>query len=313
MKKFNKEKELIESYLNGNSIKDITNTFKINPTTIYNILHRNNTKLKNSLSIDENIIINEYLNSNNISDISRKYNISFSKIKNILINNDIDTSKPFRKYSVDECYFGNINSYDKAYFLGLLYADGYINHEGFYLSLCETDIDILESFKSHIKYNGSIKSKTYKNRNHCNQKQLNIFSKKLASDLILLGCVQNKSHIVKYPNFLSKKYRPHFIRGVFDGDGSVFKSRQSGVIGFSIIGNYNLIRGILDVLIEDLRIKDKTLQKDKRCNGDIVSFKISSKKELILIYNYLYNNSENIRINRKFNKFKLFLYEKGLL
>src|SRR5688572_7157509 len=89
-------------------------------------------KLKNGRLSKEgkNIIIQEYLTEKyTCRDLERKYNIYFGGVWNLLkkekvsINND--QSKLQRKYNINHNYFDTINTEEKAYFLGLMYADGY--------------------------------------------------------------------------------------------------------------------------------------------------------------------------------------------
>ena len=56
-----------------------------------------------------------------------------------------------------------------------------------------------------------------------------ITSKKLAEDLTKYGCHANKTYDLTFPNkeiFVNKDLIRHFIRGYFDGDGSVFISME---------------------------------------------------------------------------------------
>lgn len=306
------EKEVISDYLRGDTVKSISERYSINITTIYNSLHRNNIKPKTKKPINISKIIEDYLECNSIDFLVKKYRHSFETIKRILVLNGVNTDISYRKYNVNQNYFENIDSKDKAYFLGLLYADGYVNNEGFYLSLCEKDEQILSVFKDYLKYGGSIKTKKRTKETHCDQKQLNVFCSKISRDLTLLGCIQNKSHKTKYPTFLSDEFHSHFIRGVFDGDGSVYDRGYDGLV-FSIIGNYDLIKGIQDVLIDNLDIPHRKLSKDNRCKNNIVSFKYSGKEHLLKIYNFLYEGSYDLLMERKYKKFKSFLDEKGLL
>ena len=52
------------------------------------------------------------------------------------------------------------------------------------------------------------------------QKLFNEFKK-----LFELGCLNNKTQKIRLPN-LSNELMPHFIRGYFDGDGSIYKIKK---------------------------------------------------------------------------------------
>ena len=59
MKKFDKEVELIDMYLKEISIKEISKFFSINIGTIYNVINRNNIKLRHIQKFNEAKIIAE--------------------------------------------------------------------------------------------------------------------------------------------------------------------------------------------------------------------------------------------------------------
>jgi transposase len=64
------------------------------------------------------------------------------------------TSEHVRKYTVNHGYFNEIDTEEKAYFLGLLYADG-CNVKGnnaVVLCLAEQDIDMLKRFATAIEF-----------------------------------------------------------------------------------------------------------------------------------------------------------------
>jgi hypothetical protein len=64
-----------------------------------------------------------------------------------------------RLINVDESFFEKIDSHQKAYVLGLIYADGWNNVSGnkWGIQLTEGDGYLLEKIASLIKYEGSIK------------------------------------------------------------------------------------------------------------------------------------------------------------
>jgi len=79
--------------------------------------------------------------------------------------------------------------------------------------------------------------------------------------LIKLGCVPNKSLILKFPSldiFSNKSLIYPFIRGYFDGDGSIFESKNNFYI--SISGNNDFLQGL------NLIIPARNIIKDQRSN-----------------------------------------------
>ena len=90
--------------------------------------------------------------------IGEMYNTSHTVIRKVLMKNNVimrDNSRKGRKYTIDENYFDIIDNQDKAYILGLLYADGcnYVPQHRVKIELQERDKDILD--KINIKMNSN--------------------------------------------------------------------------------------------------------------------------------------------------------------
>ena len=45
-----------------------------------------------------------------------------------------------------------------------------------------------------------------------------------------MNCTQNKSLTLQFPNFISDELMPHFIRGLFDGDGCIWNGKRKKAI-----------------------------------------------------------------------------------
>jgi DNA-binding transcriptional regulator WhiA len=111
--------------------------------------------------------------------------------------------------------FHVIDTEDKAYWLGFLYADGYISkYNQIEVSLSLEDIDHLKKLKKFVNTNTNIITDKYRCR-------LLFCSKEMVSDLAILGCVNNKSLILTFPTEeqVPQNLLNHFLRGYVDGDG----------------------------------------------------------------------------------------------
>jgi hypothetical protein len=143
-----------------------------------------------------------------------------------------------RPYSVREYsnYFNEINTQEKAYILGLLYADGCNSTESrtINIALKEDDLNILIKIKNAIKASQEIKlrKRSLEKSNIGYQRKdmykLSITDKQISEDLTKWGCVKAKTFKLKFPYFLQKELIKHFIRGYFDGDGCINKSTAKG-------------------------------------------------------------------------------------
>lgn len=139
------------------------------------------------------------------------------------------------KYTYNQDFFKEIDTEEKAYWLGFIYADGYVisnedkrNYE-LGIELQNGDMNHLKKFNKSL--NGNIEVKTRDKVCNLNGKtykmcQIRIYSKKIVKDLEQYGIVQNKTKVLnKIPN-IRKELVHHFIRGYFDGDGCVCFDKQ---------------------------------------------------------------------------------------
>ncbi len=246
----------------------------------------------------EQKIIDFYQKGNSQNKCAKLFNISQSQVGIILKRNTVTTrniSEGLRKFKVNNDYFEKIDTKDKAYFLGLLIADGNNEVVGFRLQLKESDKHILETFKEKINYTGNLLFVKSKNIKHSNSYLLRINSKKLSKDLSKLGCIPAKSHHTYFPD-IPEEFHSHFIRGVFDGDGCthIVKKSKSKVINFT--GSPLLMIQIQNIICNKCNIK-----KGKIYNRTIIhsSFSFISKNALI-VRDWLYRDCEDLKIRRKY-------------
>lgn len=263
-----------------------------------------------------------YLEGNSMQDIAKVAQDTKGlmalrkKLKELGVDTHLDQkkyrykiSKVSRKYSFDEHYFDNIDNEHKAYWLGLLMADGY-NHETkscVALRLQGQDREILEKFKQDLKYTGPIYT-IDTSKIHFNVKEhyteLNLCSPIFSEALAKIGCVQNKTYLLEFPK-IKEDLINHFIRGFFDGDGCISITnrcdRKTGkVYQFNIVGRYEFIKKIYDIFIEKLNITATTISQNPNNYARVIHW--SGKKVVTKILNYLYKDS-TIYLQRKYNKY----------
>ena len=109
-----------------------------------------------------------------------------------------------------------------AYVLGFFTADGNMirsKRGAYFISFEITDRELLEQIRSALDSNHKITVR--KRRDHWKAAyRLQIGSKEIFKDLILLGLSPNKSKIIRLPK-VPDNYFFHFLRGYFDGDGNI--------------------------------------------------------------------------------------------
>lgn len=192
---------------------------------------------------------------------------------------------------MNENFFDCINCESKAYFLGLMYADGCVQANGkswrIRLSINLCDIDIVEKMKNELSFNGRVY--TFGER-----ATLQLSSKKLGEGLIKQGCVPNKSLVIKYPKNINDKLKHHFIRGYFDGDGCLTMSNRSA--RFTIIGTEDLVNEISNDFKKQ-NVHSTVFFNNK--NNYILS--VSGNRQIKILLDWIYKDA-SFYMQRKFNK-----------
>lgn len=243
----------------------------------------------------------EYLQGNSSLKLAKKYDCDKKTILNILKELQIkrkSTSVANRKYSVNENYFEKIDSKDKAYFLGFLVSDGCNMGNRIILALHKNDIDILKILKDYIKSEKDIILHKY--RNMCT---LGINSIKISKDLEQYGVVKAKTHKTYFPD-IPEEYWSHFIRGVFDGDGSIVlnKRNENNIqVSLSICGNIDLIAKIQQILFLKCNLKKLTAF-GKTKTKNIVIMIYNGNIQVNKIYQWLYKDCDDLYLKRKKEK-----------
>ena len=272
--------------------------------------------MKKKISIENEIkIIDLYVYENKSTCyISKLFNTNTNLIRNLLIRNDIKlrkNSENSKKYKVNEDYFNDINTNEKAYFIGLLFADGNIAKKTLHtsISLKEDDAYILDYFLKKIYENRELeyipkKTKLFNDSivESLPQKKLSIQNKKIGNDLLKIGLIPNKTHILKFP-IINKIFYPSFILGYFDGDGCIYKSKSvknNFLINFA--GCEGFLIEVQNILINELGLNKTKLQKHK----NIFYLRYSGKNNIKKIFSYMYNN-DNICLKRKKDVFEQIL------
>lgn len=185
-------------------------------------------KLKLRFVADE--LIEKYRNGMSQKDLMREYSCSFEAVSNLLKACNVpikDCSSELRHRIGDTyTYFENIDSEDKAYFLGFLITDGCVyspkvrSQKQVKLSLNARDEYILELFKQET-------GATQKITGNNDMRAISICSNKMVEDLSKYGVVERKTDKVFLPT-LNESLMPHLLRGIWDGDGCFYQHPKTG-------------------------------------------------------------------------------------
>lgn len=193
----------------------------------------------------------------------------------------------------DRHIFDNINSKEKAYWLGFIVADGYLNLDKHMLRIKLGNKDKQHLIK-FIKFIGGSEEEMLKfeihsitgNKNY----YVSLYSKEIMEALQELGIEQAKSGNEKVCN-IEPQYYKDFIRGLWDGDGFI----RENLSGIGLVGSYEILSFVQQFFKEQLNIQPLKIY--EHCNTYKIEYR-SKKKAIPLITHFLYDNSQ-IYLDRK--------------
>lgn len=170
-------------------------------------------------------IIAKYSNKESIKNIAEQYGVSTDSIRRLLKKNNIQL-KGNKKHFFNENIFDVIDTAEKAYWLGFITADGYIQYKNpkqakfLRIKLQKCDKEHLYKFLDFIGGDENMISSEMHNTTGNIQYYIHVSSSHMVNTLKNMGIEQGKSaneKVVSIPDDFKKDY----IRGLFDGDGHI--------------------------------------------------------------------------------------------
>jgi hypothetical protein len=220
----------------------------------------------------EQKVINYYIIDNlSGKKIASLLHINVKTVFAILKRNNIKSrtlSESAMKYTCQDDFFNVINTEKKAYWLGVLFADGSITKKASksgQIIFSSKDKDWVELFLSDVGSN---------NTPNCEYQKVfkkyiwkaQITSAQMYNDLNNLGCTPTKTKTIRIP-ILEDDLVHHFIRGYFDGDGTVGAYKNLKNSDWKILKS-GFCSGSQEFIIDLLKIlpvKNKTIKQVKEC------------------------------------------------
>jgi len=204
-----------------------------------------------------------------------------------------------RIHFFDEDFFEDINTEEKAYWLGFLYGDGCVRSNLRSLAIClkSSDKNHLEKLQKSLKSNYKIYE--------CKDRPvvyLSINSTKLVRDLVNLGCVPNKSQKDLHIPRIESELQRHFIRGYMDADGCVRLKGKYKYISVWFSGCKTLISEIFDYFFENGIVENRNKIRISPLNNRTHEFNYCSAPARQIL-DYLYNDC-TICLDRKYKIYK---------
>lgn len=180
----------------------------------------------------------------NNTEIGKRLGINRDTVRTYLNIYDIKRKSHVPHPNLKANFFESIDTKEKAYWLGFLYADGYVRADGCatVLDLSDKDIRWIEKFCDIV---GVCRDRIV-HRTHSTGYQsvsIRIQNREFTTHLISQGCTNAKSKTIRLPSFNTNELDMAFLMGYYDGDGSADSTTIcSGSIKFlnDIIDRYRL-------------------------------------------------------------------------
>lgn len=228
-------------------------------------------------------------------------------IQVIIRNAGLSRAKGYRN-EFNHNYFEEINTASKAYFLGLLLTDGNVHEPKrqnrqkiIQIGLMIKDKYILEELKLELNSDNKIIEYNNNNRSEC---YFRVSSNKMANDLSQYGITPQKTFLIdKAPN-ISNEFLPDLIRGIFDGDGTVYILKSNNKLRFGFYGTHKLIEDVVNKLNNEINIPINKIT--DKATVSFITF--GAKKDIVNFYNYIYYSKDVVCLLRKRNKFEQILF-----
>lgn len=250
----------------------------------------------------ENEILNAYEGGLSLRAVAKKMGCSHLHVWKTMKKfrpNALRPQRNPRKYHFIDDYFSEYTE-ENSYWMGFISADGHVGVKRgrIEIKIHSKDIDRLIAFRNVIK--GDFPIYRYNTRPHVS---VVMFSRKMVNDLTEKG-IGPKASASRIPINIPDTCVRHFIRGCFDGDGTISLSWISnGRLRplFQILGSKCLVEWINGKLIEQSDVKSSI---NIRPHVGCWALGIGSRRSLIKIKHYFYDNVDaSLCMKRKKDKF----------
>lgn len=249
-------------------------------------------------------ILREYKEGKiSLTKAAEKLNTSRYKLKKLLENKNIKVDSTYKKrtHFFNENFFKNIDTEEKAYWLGFISADGHVGKYQISIILSYKDKDHLFKLCNDIDGSSLKVKEGYVNTSYGNIKtvRITINSIQMVKDLRKLGLQSNKTYNLSFPN-IPDNFTRHYIRGYFDGDGCISLSGGTYKKPYVIfLGNKSMMCSIKN----HMNISKKVSILKREDKKEMYHFRIGKHKDVINIYDYFYTDS-TVYLDRKKDKFE---------
>jgi hypothetical protein len=191
-----------------------------------------------------------------------------------------------------------------AYVVGYFCADGCLyrdkrSKKAWHIKISSNDRTHLEMLRDVMGSNHAFA----RNRRQPRLLTIDIFSERMATDLLTLGITERKSLTLQFPN-VPQEYLSAFIRGYFDGDGCIYVQSQPQAVRLAIVSGSKdflvVLREQLESVLSGVRGKLYTVN-----TGRAYHLRFLRQSDILRIFGFLYPQGEaTFCLKRKYEKFR---------
>ena len=304
------EDAMVAAYLAGATLEQAAGQFGYSTTACQTALRRRGITPRTLSEASrmpyehEDTIIELYLAGATLEEAAAQFGYTPRTVINVLKRRGItrrSRSEAQRRYAVDESFFDNIDTEDKAYWLGFLTADGLITDHVVRINLQLRDIDHLYKFTASLRSEQTVTFRDTIASNGIVTKQavIIISSRRLVRALNRLGLTSNKTFTVRPCEAVPEELLADYWRGVFDGDGSISSSGLLGITWkMSLVGNKFMVEGFHDFIASFVNTKANV-----RPFKNVFTISYSGRMVTRAVAQVLYENA-TIYLDRKYDRAK---------
>lgn len=205
------------------------------------------------------------------------------------------------KYNVNTKIFDDITP-ESSWLLGWLLSDGNLYNDRVKILLSDKDVDAIHKMIKILEFDGPINKHVVTNSNWTHVHYgFSFYRKNISQNLEKHNLVPKKSLILKYPTTVDWKNMRHFVRGYFEGDGSIRYNKNRNCLNIDIKGTYNFLNKLKFNMKNCLGIRGGIY---KSYNSEFTyDYIINGNHAVVMFLNWIYGSvTENIRLDRKYKQ-----------
>lgn len=307
------EEEILRLYAAGRSGESIAELMERNVVHVYRLLREKGVLRDTARArlgaerrdLYRAIVESRYAEGQSQTVIARELGVSLPFVNKLL--GDKGRGRR-RRYTLREDAFSSVRNEETAYWLGFIAADGTCTGVDLYLRLAAKDVVVLERFRNFLGSNAPITEYRSGGLGETPAVRLGIHSGRIGSDLLRLGITHSKSYTLTFPT--NEQVPPdvlrHFIRGYFDGDGSLSvwtagNGQECSL--FSVCGTEGFLTDLQSHLERCLGLRHTRLSRNLR-SVNMHELRYGSWNDLKKIKSYLYDGA-TVWLERKRERFDM--------